>query len=310
MNCLLASDQQVFRKIIRTCNNFLFDCDGVLWQGNNIITGAVDAVNRLQKLGKQVIFITNNSTKTRKQFFEKLTTLGFNAKSSNIFATAYTSALCIKNEYKIKNRVYVVGNESMAEELKDMGIDYFGIGPDNAIVTQNHAEIAKCVLERNVGAVLVGFDGHFSITKLVKAASYLNNPHCVYIATNKDSRLPLKEAQHVVPGTGCLVNSVTTAAGKPPDMWCGKPETFMFKCVQNELDLDYQHSIMIGDRLDTDILFGKRNGLKTLLVLSGIASEKTLKNFAHSENKDLKDQLPDYYMPSIGLWASMFEYLN
>ena len=306
MNCLLASDQQVFRKILSTCNHFLFDCDGVLWQGSNVIKGAVNVVNQLNKLGKHVVFVTNNSTKTRKQYLDKLSSFGFNAKLSNIFCTAYTSALYLKHEHGHNDTTYVVGNEGMREELDNVGIKNFGVGPDNIVFSQNQAEIAKCKLEKNVGAVLVGFDGHFNFTKLVKAASYLRNPNCVYIATNGDSRLPMDDSSHVIPGTGCIVNSVTTAAGRPPNVWCGKPETFMFKCVQEELNLDPESSIMIGDRIDTDILFGKQNKLKTLLVLSGITSKESLEALFKSEPKK---QLPDYYMASIGIWSSMFENL-
>jgi len=300
-----ASIQNVFLSILDCCDNFLFDCDGVLWQANTALQGAVETVNLLQKLGKKVLFITNNSTKTRHEYLEKLSKLGFSATADDIFGSAYTSALYLKHVHKITGKVYVVGNESMGKELSNVGINHFGIGPDYDIVY--HSQIPNCKLEKDVEAVLVGFDGNISFTKMLKAASYLGDPNCLYVASNDDQRMAMKGTNFVVPGTGCMVNSVTTAAGRKPDVICGKPGSYMFKCIQKELNLIPERSIMIGDRMNTDILFGKTNNLKTLLVFTGIESHESLTKVINSKDCELKKQLPDYCMSSIGKWVPLLK---
>ena len=305
LRVLDASASNNFQSIIQDCDNFLFDCDGVLWQSTTPLEGAVKAVNLLHKLGKRVLYITNNSTKTRDEYVEKLSKMGFTATINDVFGTAYTSALYLKHEYKVKGRVYVVGCESMGKELSRFGINHFGIGRDDDIIY--HSQVPNCKLEEGVEAVLVGFDGNISFTKMLKAASYLGDPKCLYVATNDDPRMAMIGTNYVVPGTGCMVNSVSIAAGRQPDVLCGKPGSYLFKCIQKELDLVPERSIMIGDRMDTDILFGKRNNLKTLLVFTGIESKESLDSVISSEDEELKKQLPDYYMSSIGEWVSLLE---
>uniref|UniRef100_F6Q7P2 Phosphoglycolate phosphatase n=1 Tax=Ciona intestinalis TaxID=7719 RepID=F6Q7P2_CIOIN len=309
MTVKLANCESVFRNILSKIDTFLFDCDGVLWQGNIAVKGAPAVVAHLKSLGKQVCYVTNNSTKSRHRYVEKLTRLGFPADVNSVFSTAYTSALYLKNIAKVlvQGKVYLVGNPAMAEELDSLKIQHFGSGPDNQVTTQDHDEVRSCALENDVSAVLVGYDGHISYTKMIKAASYLNDPKCLYVATNEDHRMPLNGERHVVPGTGCVVASVTVAAGRNPDVIAGKPGTFMLKCIQQTVEIDPTKCMMVGDRMNTDILFGNQSELHTLLVLSGVEDQESLNKAVESSDPNMKRQVPEYCMGSIGDWYAIYE---
>nr|CAB3242617.1 phosphoglycolate phosphatase-like [Phallusia mammillata] len=298
-----ASSEDVFQNLISSNDTFLFDCDGVLWKGAKAVPGAAAVVNFLENLGKQVIFVTNNSTKSRDKYVDKLSSLGYPSDKEKIFGTAYTSALYLKHIAKIDGKVYLIGNESMGEELDNVGIKHFGIGPDNVATSLDYDDIKRCKLDEDVNAVLVGFDGHISFSKLVRAGSYLRNPNCLFLATNSDARLPLGDCKHVVPGTGVMVASVCTVAAREPDVWCGKPGKFMFECIQKTIDINPDRAIMIGDNTKTDIVFGKQNSLKTLLVFSGVSSRDSVNSILESSDPALKEQVPDYVLPSLGDWA-------
>lgn len=299
---VLASGKEQFEEIMSANDTFLFDCDGVIWHGDEAIKGAVKTISRLKENGKKVFFVSNNSTKTRDEYFSKFGRLGFaNVQKSEVFATGYTSAKCLKQLLSKEGKVYVIGSRAMEHELENLGIQCFGSGADHQITSQSIPEILKLPLDPNVEAVLVGMDGHISFTKLIKAASYLKKPGCKFIATNEDNRFPLPGADHVICGTGVIVSSVISAAGRQPDVICGKPHPFMLECINKETKIDYSRAVMVGDRMNTDILFGNRNGMKTLLVMSGVECESSLDDACNDLDKH--DHVPKYYLQSLDDWS-------
>ena len=296
-----AKSKHIYESLMKSVDTFIFDCDGVIWHGDTAIKGAVAMIDKLKQANKNVFFVSNNSTKTRKEYLKKFEKLKFNVKEKEVFGTAYTSALYLKKNLSKNGKVYLVGNEAMQKELENVGIECFGVGPDTQVTSQSIPDILNIPLDPSVEAVLVGMDGYISFTKLIKAASYLKKPECKFIATNEDSKMPLPGAEHVIIGTGVIVNSVAFAAGRQPDVICGKPHSFMTECLNNEVDINFERSLMIGDRMNTDILFGKNNQMKTLLVLSGVEDMNSLNEACKDPSK--ANQTPDYYLNSLNDWV-------
>ncbi|XP_029620792.1 glycerol-3-phosphate phosphatase [Salmo trutta] len=285
----------LIKQMLDSVDSVLFDCDGVIWRGDQAIPGAPDVINLLKKNGKKVFFVTNNSTKTRKMYADKLALMGFNAAEDEVFGTAYCSAMYLKHVSRLQGKVYLIGSNAMRQELEKVGIQQTGVGPDPISGVQ--IDWANVPLDPEVKAVVVGFDEHFSYMKLNRALQYLNNPDCLLVGTNTDTRLPL-EGGKAVPGTGCILKAVETAAQRQAQT-VGKPNHFMYDCVASQFGLDRTRCLMVGDRLDTDILLGSNCGLKTLLTLTGVSTVADAE--AHQESGCPKrlGMVPDYYVESI-----------
>lgn len=185
------------KQLLDSVDTVLFDCDGVIWRGDQAIPGAPEVINSLKKAGKRVLFVTNNSTKTRRMYAEKLNRLGFEAGEDEVFGTAYCSAVFLKTVCNLEGKVYLIGSKAMRQELEAMGIEPVGVGPDP--VSGGQKDWASVPLDPEVKAVLVGFDEHFSYMKLNRALQYLCNDECQFVGTNTDTRLPL-EGGKAVPG--------------------------------------------------------------------------------------------------------------
>ncbi|KAM9411143.1 glycerol-3-phosphate phosphatase isoform 1-T1 [Salvelinus alpinus] len=285
----------LIKQMLDSVDSVLFDCDGVIWRGDQAIPGAPDVINLLKKNGKKVFFVTNNSTKTRKMYADKLALMGFNATEDEVFGTAYCSAMYLKHVSRLQGKVYLIGSNAMRQELEKVGIQQTGVGPD--LISGVQIDWANVPLDPEVKAVVVGFDEHFSYMKLNRALQYLNNPDCLLVGTNTDTRLPL-EGGKAVPGTGCILKAVETAAQRQAQT-VGKPNHFMYDCVASQFGLDRTRCLMVGDRLDTDILLGSNCGLKTLLTLTGVSTVADAE--AHQESGCPKrlGMVPDYYVESI-----------
>ncbi|XP_029933686.1 glycerol-3-phosphate phosphatase [Myripristis murdjan] len=283
------------QQLLDTVDSILFDCDGVIWRGDQAIPGAPEVISLLKKHGKKVFFVTNNSTKTRKMYADKMARMGFGVTEHEVFGTAYCSAMYLKTVCKLEGKVYLVGSNALKQELEAVGIQQTGVGPDPISGVQ--VDWANVPLDPEVKAVVVGFDEHFTYMKLNRAMQYLTDPACLFVGTNTDTRLPLEEGK-AVPGTGCLLRAVETAAQRQAQT-VGKPNHFMFDCVASQFSLDRSRCLMVGDRLDTDIMLGSNCGLKTLLTLTGVSTVAEAEANQNSGCAERQCMVPDYYVESI-----------
>ncbi|TPX34866.1 hypothetical protein SmJEL517_g02631 [Synchytrium microbalum] len=282
-----AADKQTFLDGVDT---FLLDCDGVIWSGNDVFPNVHYVLDTLRSMGKRLLFVTNNSTKSRAAYRKKFTSLNLTADVDEIFGSSYAAAYYLKHilNFPDDKNVYICGMEGIQEELKAEEISYIGSSADDENL-KSMDDMATILPDPSVGAVLFGFDLNINYKKLAKAFTYLHdNPSVHFVATNSDLTYPA--GGRVYPGTGALLSALSASVGRKPII-CGKPEQTMLDVIINKYHLNVERTCMVGDRLDTDIEFGKLGGLKTLLVMTGVTSKQELST-THI--------IPDYVMKGLG----------
>ncbi|KAG8981624.1 hypothetical protein FRB94_006679 [Tulasnella sp. JGI-2019a] len=283
-----------YQSFIDKFDTFLFDCDGVLWHGDDLEPGVVDVLAYLRQSKKNILFVTNNATKSRAKYKGKFDKLGVQAEVGEIFGSAYASAVYIAEVLKLPKdeKVYVIGESGIEEELDSEGLQHIGgTDPEDCRLTPAFS-LSTFTLDPKVTIVLAGLDTAITYTKLSKAFQYLTrNPGCRFVATNEDSTYPASGG--TLPGAGAISAPLRYATRMDP-VAVGKPHKTMMDCIKAKQHFDPARTVMIGDRIDTDIAFGKSGGVSTLLVLSGVSKESDLEPNA----KPLA--IPDFIMKSLG----------
>ena len=236
---------------------YVFDLDGVLYLGDTPIAYAAEAINRLRDAGKHIYFLTNNSGKTRADYKQKLADVnGLDIPESTIFTSAYATALYLKQRGAAGRSVFVIGEPGLAAELQMSG----GLVP----VTQPDS-----VDFHDIDYVVVGIDRQFTYDKLRFAHAAITRGHAQFVATNRDATFPMETGE--IPGGGSLVAALATATGREP-VTIGKPQTHAYEAILEAAKTTAADSVMVGDRLDTDIAVGRSAGAATVLVLTGVTS--------------------------------------
>ncbi|XP_060185669.1 phosphoglycolate phosphatase 2 isoform X2 [Lycium barbarum] len=242
-------------------------------------------------MGKKLVFVTNNSTKSRKQYAKKFHSLGIPVNEDEIFSSSFAAAMYLKvNDFPREKKVYVIGEEGILEELELAGFTALG-GPADG--KKNIELKSDCLFEhdKSVGAVIVGFDRYINLYKLQYGTLCIReNPGCLFIATNRDAVGHFTDLQEW-PGAGCMVAAICGTTQKEP-VTVGKPSTFLMDFLLQKYNITTSRMCMVGDRLDTDILFGQNAGCRTLLVFSGVTNESTFQDLS-------KEVQPEYYTNSI-----------
>ncbi|KAI0909824.1 4-nitrophenylphosphatase-like protein [Ustulina deusta] len=292
----LTGDSAAIDKFLDKFDIFLFDCDGVLWSGDHLFEGTVETLELLRSKGKRVVFVTNNSTKSRQDYQKKLTGMGIPSSVEEIFASAYSAAIYISRILKLpgpRNKVFVLGESGIEQELRTESVPFIG-GTDPSLrrdmTPADFAGLADgSMLDPDVGVVLAGLDFHVNYLKIATAFQYLRRG-AVFLATNLDSTLPMSNA--FFPGAGSISVPLTNMIGRQPTA-LGKPSQAMMDAIEGKFRLDRERTCMVGDRLDTDIQFGIEGGLGgTLAVLTGVSKRE------HWEAKDAAF-VPAYYVDKL-----------
>ncbi len=239
------------RTRLRAAKAFIFDMDGVLYRGSNPLPGVNDLFNALELRERHYILATNNSMSSPAQYVTKLAAMGVTV-AAGVISTAGTAT----RDYLLETlapdaKIYLVGMPALEEQI-------FTGTPFSRVET----------VEERPDAVVVGLDLHFTYDKLKTAAISIRNG-AAFVATNADATLPTENG--LVPGAGSIVAAITTASGTQPVV-IGKPSPRVLELAVEGLGLRPDQAVMIGDRLDTDILAGKRAGLLTVLVLTGVST--------------------------------------
>jgi len=279
-------------KLLDATDVFIFDCDGVIWKGDSVIEGVPEVLDKLREMKKKMFFVTNNSTKSRKGYKKKFTSLGLNVNDEEIFSSSFAAAAYLDQTNFITSgkKVYVIGDVGIGEELDLLKIPHFG-GPTDSNKVIKLGPGVRVDHDHDVGAVVVGFDANINYYKIQYAQLCINeNPGCEFIATNLDAVTHLTDEQEWA-GNGAMVGAIKGCTGKEP-LVVGKPAPLMVDYIVNKYHIQRDRICMVGDRLDTDVLFGTDNGLRTCLTLSGVTTEQKLLSPTNSIR-------PEFYVDTI-----------
>ena len=253
---------------LESIDTLLIDCDGVLWRGQQSIAGAFDALNALRAGGKRLVFVTNNSTKSREEYTTRFASLGLDGVATeDVFGSAYVTALYMKEQLPQGSKVYVVGGAGIVRELELAGLVPVGMGDEDKV----YEKLEAFPVDDDVAGVVVGFVSKLSYYKFAYAAQVVRGrPERPFVATNRDATFPADGM--ILPGGGAAVAFLATAAGREP-VTMGKPSPTLFATIRAAIPaIDPARTLMVGDRMNTDIQFGNSAGMRTLLVLTVVNS--------------------------------------
>ena len=242
----------------------VFDMDGVLYLGSKAIPGVAAEISRLQKK-LLVLFLTNNSTKSRADYVRHLASFGVKAGESEVMTSSFGVAHYISGKFGKGRKVLVVGESGLKDELEKEA--------DAALVEGEGAEIVVCALDRQL-----------TYRKLEIALRSIH-AGAAFILANRDPTLPQEIGYS--PGSGAIAASLVFASGREPDVVVGKPSTYMMDKLLEMHGVKPTDAAFVGDRLDIDIRMANKAGMKSVLVLTGVASETDAKKAPASDRPKL-----------------------
>ena len=229
---------------IRNKTAFICDMDGVIYHGDRLLESVIEFVEWLKKEKKRYLFLTNSSSKTPRQLNEKLSKLGLNIDESHFMTSAIATATFLKLQCT-KATVYIIGDDSLSEALSNAGIRIDNSSPDYVVVGEtknyNYEKIETAVNLVLKGAKLIG--------------------------TNPDLTGPIERG--IAPACRALISPIELATGRTA-YFIGKPNPLVMRHSLKKLGCRREDTVIIGDRMDTDIIAGIESEIETVLVLSGI----------------------------------------
>lgn len=306
---LLIETNEDFNSYVNnnSIENFLFDCDGVLYRGTDAMPDASQTIRQLIRRGKKVFFVTNNAASTRMELktkLEKVLNCRGILKEEMMIGSAYVAGQYLKS-CNLKrdsgiSRVHVIGTAGLCSELQSAGFDISG-GQDLADTPSGMSrdELAAYPFpEGQIDALVIGLDNDFNYRKLCIATVLLQrNPDALLIATNLDAfDLVGFDARHL-PGNGALVSAVEMASGRTA-INVGKPSSTLSELIMDVYGLKVEETLMVGDRLDTDVKFGNDSGMKSALVLTGCTTSSVIASVLKDDESS--QMIPSVIFPHVG----------
>lgn len=242
----------------------VMDCDGVLWQGDKLLPGVRESIQLLREMGKRLVFVTNNSNKSRRQYVHKFETLGITVEKEEVFSAAFAAAAYLKTQ-QLEGKAMVIGGQGIVDELNEMYIEV-DPGVFNAVQC-TETDWEELDVDPDCAAVIVGQDTSFTYAKLAYASLAIQRG-AKFVATNPDAGDAIGPG--LMPGAGAIVAAVEKACGVAPEIYAGKPSAFLLELLKGN-HVDMTRTLVVGDRLDTDIAFGRAGGAgATVLTLTGV----------------------------------------
>lgn len=246
----------------------IVDLDGTVYRGEHLLPGADDGVRALRSAGVSVLFLTNKPIERRETFSRKLNDLGVPAEADDVLTSAWLTATYLRRAAP-ESRSLVVGEQPLVDELRAADL----------VVTDD---------PDRADTVVASMDRSFDYETLTRAMRAVDGA-ARFIATNPDRTCPVSDG--VIPDAAGMIGAIEGVTGRAVDHVVGKPSETTVEAAMTRLDTDPTACLLVGDRLETDIVMGNRAGMTTVLVLTGVTDRETV---ADSEVE------PDYVVESLG----------
>ena len=241
--------------MVKEKKGFICDMDGVIYHGNNILPGVKEFVEWLKAEDKKFLFLTNSSERSPKELRQKLLRMGLDVGEEHFYTSALATASFIRSQNPSAT-AYIVGEAGLINALYEAGITMNDVNPDYVIIGEtknyNYASIEKAVRLIFNGAKLIG--------------------------TNPDMTAPLENG--IVPACKALISPIELTTGAMA-YFVGKPNPLMMKTGLKLLGVDIEDAVIVGDRMDTDIISGIESEIETALVMSGVTTKENIKFYPY-----------------------------
>ena len=234
---------------------FICDMDGVIYHGNQILPGVREFIQWMQDENKEYLFLTNNSGYTPRELNQKLARMGLDVPEEHFYTSALATAAFLRQQAPGCS-VLAIGEAGLLNALYDAGVTMNDVNPDYVVVGEGRA---------------------YSLDTLTKATNLVMNG-AKLIGANSDVSGPIENG--IAPACGALVSPIEMATGRKA-YFCGKPNPLMMRTGLRLLGCHSAEAVMIGDRMDTDVISGMESGMSTVLVLSGVSTRETLDTYAY-----------------------------
>jgi 4-nitrophenyl phosphatase len=263
---VIATSETELNKLLERAKSYVIDMDGVIYRGDLCLPHVPEFLKALDDNGIPFLMATNNSTKSPEEFAEKLQKMGIDLAADRILTSSVATRGMVEERYPKGTGVCVVGMEALHRAMFHDG--YFVPAGKEAqvVVSGGHFGLTYDDLRKACLAIRAGAD---------------------WFATNGDTTFPTEEG--IIPGSGAIIAALHAATDKSPVV-VGKPSTGMIDEAMHSLGTSAPETVMLGDRLDTDILAGERAGLPTMLVMTGVTSQAEL---------DASDIVPDVIIDDL-----------
>ena len=255
---------------VTNARGLIMDMDGVLWRGTEPLPGVAELIETLRRRSIPFLLVTNNASASPEGVQRRLRTMGAEIESHEVLGSTDATVEWLRNRLPPPAPVYAIGEAALHEALTHAGYDL-----------HQHSD--------GVSAVVVGIDRQVDWSKLTEA-SLAVRAGAIFVGTNADPSFPMERG--LAPGNGALLAAIQTATGIDPVV-IGKPEPYLFTHALQHLGTEPGLTLMLGDRLETDILGGQRAGLGTALILTGVTRRDDLQH-ASIQPDWVFDDLPSF----------------
>lgn len=251
---MVSTTETRLHEILGRARSYVIDMDGVVYRGDTCLPHVPEFLSALEQAGVPYLMATNNSMRTPQQFADKLAGMGIPLSADRILTSSVATRGWLEDRFPRGTKVFAIGMASLHEAIFGDGY-YTRAGKDAEVVVSG---------------------ANFELTfEELRVATLAIRAGAEWVATNGDTTFPTEEG--LIPGAGAIIAALTAATSKIPDI-VGKPSTGMIKEALQQLGTSSNETIMLGDRLDTDILAGERAGLVTMLVMTGVTTPVELES--------------------------------